>query len=161
MLLGCRDYLGLPCADGGNCMPRYFEFFLHRSNACAFCQPLDTFVVHFGSISEYTLSRVNRGAGLLRVVDLGWEIVRKVGDSSFFSRHKFKRCSCKNVYINIRNTMSQLDIKHVVRNRKWQLLNKYMNFNILSIFLSDLGRIAGGGGAEEPPCPTPPTDPFA
>jgi hypothetical protein len=75
-------------------MPGYFEFFLHCPNAGALGQSLDTLMVHFGSIPEYAFSRVNRWTGLLGVVDLGWEIVGKVGDSSFFSGHKFNRCSC-------------------------------------------------------------------
>ena len=121
MLLGCRDYLGLPGADGGNRMPGYFEFFLHCPNTGTLCQSLDTLMVYLRSISEYPLSRVNRWAGLLRVVDLGREIVGKVGDSSFFSGHKFNRCSCENVYINILGTQIQLDIKLIVRNRTCQV----------------------------------------
>ena len=117
-------------------------------------------MVHFGSIPEYAFSRVNRWTGLLGLIDLGWEIVGKVGDSSFFSGHKFNRCSCENVYINILGIRIQLDIKHIVRNRTCQVWHKYRNYSIFSIFLSDLGRMAGGRGSEESCYPIPPTDSF-
>ena len=158
MLLGRRDNLGLPGADGGNRMPRYTELLLHCANTGTLCQSLDTLMVHLRSISEYPLCRMNRWAGLLGLTDLGWKVTWMMRYSFLFGGHRFNRCSILNIYINTLDNQVILDIKHIVRNKTCQVFHKYRNYNILSIFLLDLGRMTGGRGSEEQSCPLPPTD---